>query len=219
MKTFLPVVPLMGLLLSGGLSAAEPADPALKLREQLRAVTLQLRTAQTDAANAQAIAAQAEQKSANLTATIEQLQKTNATQQQQAEAAKAAAAKTITSLEAQLAQRDQQLLQTQQTLQQWQEGYHKAAAAATAAQQQARDLQATLATTKNTLADRERKNVRLFATANEILDRYQAHALGKSILAKEPFIGKTRVKIENQVQGYKDAILDNRLAAPAVSKP
>jgi hypothetical protein len=31
--------------------------------------------------------------------------------------------------------------------------------------------------------------------------------------AREPFIGTTRVKIENLVQGYKDKILDNRISA------
>ena len=55
----------------------------------------------------------------------------------------------------------------------------------------------------------------LFNTAIEILDRFQNYALGKALQAREPFIGTTRVKVENLVQGYKDRILDNRIAAPA----
>ena len=48
-------VPLLLLFIIGiPLQAAEEADPSQKLREQLRSVTLQLRTSQTDAANAQA---------------------------------------------------------------------------------------------------------------------------------------------------------------------
>ncbi len=62
------------------------------------------------------------------------------------------------------------------------------------------------------------KNVSLFNTANEILDRYESYALGKALGAREPFIGTTRVKIENQVQGYKDRILDQRIQAPT-AKP
>jgi hypothetical protein len=67
---------------------------------------------------------------------------------------------------------------------------------------------------RNTVADRERKNIALFNVSNEILDRYQNYALGKSLAAKEPFIGNARVEIENHVQGYQDRILDQRLAAP-----
>ena len=59
------------LLFLGFLTAAAPAaeapDPSLKLREQLRGVMLQLRTAQTDAANAQAAQLAADKKSADFT--------------------------------------------------------------------------------------------------------------------------------------------------------
>ena len=67
-------------------------------------------------------------------------------------------------------------------------------------------------------ADRERKNISLFNTAIEILNRYEGYALGKALAAREPFIGTTRVKVENLVQGYKDKILDNRLSV-ASKKP
>ena len=42
--------------------------------------------------------------------------------------------------------------------------------------------------------------------------------VGKALAAREPFVSTTRVKVENQVQGYKDKILDNRISAPA-AKP
>ena len=66
-----------------------------------------------------------------------------------------------------------------------------------------------------TVADRETKNIALFNTSTEILDRFESYALGKAISAREPFIGTTRVKVENLVQGYKDRILDNRIEAAA----
>jgi hypothetical protein len=47
----------------------------------------------------------------------------------------------------------------------------------------------------------------------EILDRYENYALGKALSAREPFIQKTRVTIETQVQDYKDTIIDSRLSA------
>ena len=66
---------------------------------------------------------------------------------------------------------------------------------------------------KRTVADRESKNIALFNLAIEVLDRFENYALGKALAAREPFIGTTRVKVENLVQGYKDKILDNRISA------
>ena len=65
---------------------------------------------------------------------------------------------------------------------------------------------------------RERKNIALFNTANEILDRFEKYALGKALSAREPFISTTRVKVENLVQGYQDKVVANRISAkPQVS--
>jgi hypothetical protein len=66
---------------------------------------------------------------------------------------------------------------------------------------------------KRTVADRETKNIALFNTSTEILERFENYALGKAIGAREPFISTTRVKVENLVQGYKDRIVENRIAA------
>ena len=63
------------------------------------------------------------------------------------------------------------------------------------------------------MADRETKNIALFNTSTEILERFENYALGKALGAREPFISTTRVKVENLVQGYKDRIVENRIAA------
>ena len=57
--TGIPLALLLLLSLLVPLQAAEAADPALKLREQLRGVMLQLRTSQGESANAQAAQAAA----------------------------------------------------------------------------------------------------------------------------------------------------------------
>jgi chromosome segregation ATPase len=196
------------------LHAAEEADPTTKIREQLRAVTLQLRTAQTESANAQATAAAAEQKSKDLAAKIDELEKRNAVLIKQANTDKSAAAESIAALEAKVADRDKNLAAHKEALAKWKDGYQKAAAVANDREQQRSQLAAELTSAKNTLADRERKNIALFNTANEILDRFENYALGKALSAREPFIGTTRVKVENLVQGYQDKIIDNRIAAP-----
>ena len=168
-------IPLFLLFLfTGLLQAAEDPDPTVKIREQLRAVTLQLRSAQIDSANAQAAAA-ADQKSKDLAAKIADLEKNNANLIKQAATDKAAVANDKEDQRAKLA--------------------------------------AEAILLKRTVVDRERKNLFVFNTAGEILDRYRDYSLGKAITAREPFIGTTRVKLENQVQGYQDRILDQRIDA------
>ncbi|MES2475616.1 MAG: phage major capsid protein [Verrucomicrobiota bacterium] len=195
------------------LQAQEEADPTVKLREQLRAVTLQLRTAQTESANAQAITAATEQKSKDLATKIDDLEKRNTALIQQSTTDKATAVESIASLEAKLSDREKRIIQFQEALQKWKDGYEKAAAIARSKEEERATLAAELASTKNTLADRERKNIGLFNTANEVLDRFENYALGKALAAREPFIGTTRVKVENLVQGYKDKIVNNRIEA------
>lgn len=195
------------------LPAADEPDPSLKLREQLRAVTLQLRSAQTESANAQATAAAADQKSKELTTKIETLEKQTAKLIKEENADKMTAARATAELETKLAEREKRLVLTQEALAKWQVGYHKAATAVTTKEAARAKLAAELSSTKNTLADRERKNIALFITAKEILDRYQNYSLGKVLLAREPYVGTTRVKIENLVQDYQDKILDNRISA------
>jgi hypothetical protein len=194
--------------------AAEEADPSIKLREQLRAVTLQLRTAQTESANAQATTVAAEQSVRDLASKIEALEKTNVKLIKEENADKMESARIIAGLEAKNTAREKRLVAVQEALEKWQAGYRKAAAIATSKEAARAKLALELSSTKQVVADRERKNIGLFNTANEILTRYQDYSLGSALLAKEPFVGTTRVKIENLVQGYQDKIIDNRIAAP-----
>ena len=207
----------LALLLFGSLltplQAAEPADPALKLREQLRGVMLQLRSAQSESANAQAAQAAAELKTKELAAKLAELDKRAAALAKQSNADQAAAATAQAALTTKLAERDARLAQTNEALDKWKAGYQLAAGLARAKEDERAKLAAEAIVLKRTIADREAKNIALFNTANEILDRYQNYALGKALQAREPFIGTTRVKIENLVQGYQDKILANRLGA------
>lgn len=209
---FLRILLFAGLF-TGITRAAEAPDPTLKLREQLRSVMLQLRTAQTDAANAQAAQAGAEKKNADLTAKIAELDKRLAAQIKQSSADKITSDETIASLNNKLAEREKRIAEYTEALEKWKAGYQNAAGVARAKEDERAKLAAEIMVNKRTIADRETKNITLFNTANEILDRYENYALGKALGAREPFVGTTRVKIENQVQGYKDQILDNRISA------
>lgn len=195
------------------LQAAEEVDPSQKLREQLRSVTLQLRTSQTDAANAQAAQMVAEKKITDLTAKTVELEKRHASLVKQNTADKAASDDTIAKLNNRLAERENRIVEVTENRDEWKNGYQRAAAVARTKEEERAKLASEVLVHKRDIADLQRKNIALFNTSNEILDRYENYALGKALGAREPFIGTTRVKIENLVQGYKDKILDNRISA------
>jgi len=60
--------------------------------------------------------------------------------------------------------------------------------------------------------DREAKNLELYTTAGEILTRYEKFSLGDALAAKEPFVGLTRVKLQELVQDYKDKLLTEKIS-------
>jgi DNA repair exonuclease SbcCD ATPase subunit len=200
------------------LHGAPEADPSQKLREQLKATMLQLRTVQSESATIQAALAAAEAKTKTLDSKVAELDKRNATLSQQANADKAAAESTIATLNNKLAEREKRITEFTEALAKWKEGYQKAAEVARTKEAERAKLLSESIELKRTLADRETKNIALFNTSNEILNRFENYALGKALGAREPFISTTRVKVESLVQGYKDKILDNRISA-ATTKP
>ena len=100
-----------------------------------------------------------------------------------------------------------------EALEKWKAGYQKSVEVARAKEGERATLAAEIIVNNRIISDREAKNIALFNTSIEILDRYENYALGKALGAREPFVGTTRVKVENLVQGYKDKILDNRISA------
>ena len=196
------------------LSGNAQEDDGARLREALKNTTLQLRSAQGETATAQAASIAAEQKAKALEAKVAELEKRNATLAKQSNDDKAASEKNIATLNNRLAEREKRLAEYIAALDKWKAAYQAAVTSAKKNDGEREKLAGEVVSLKNTVADRERKNIALFNVSNEILDRYQNYALGKSLAAKEPFIGNARVEIENHVQGYKDRILDHRIAAP-----
>ena len=213
MSPAFPFFALLGIMTT--LHAADAPDPTLKLREQLRATMLQLRSVQTESANMQVAQIAAEAKAKELEIKVAELDKRNASLAERANSDKAASEETIASLNKKVSDREKRIVQFEEALVQWKAGYQKAAEIARTKEDERAKLAAENTDLKHTVADRERKNISLFNTSNEILERFQNYALGKAIGAKEPFIGTSRVKVENLVQGYKDKIIDNRIAAKA----
>ncbi len=193
--------------------AAEAPDPSVKMREQLRNTMLQLRTAQSDAANAQAAQVAAEQKAQELTAEIAKLKKSQEALVKQSNESKVSLEESIAVLSNKNKLQEKKIVALDESLAKWKTGYQKAAEIARQKEAERAKAADEVISVKRTIADRERKNIGLYNTSLEILERYEGYAFGKSLAAREPFIGNTRVKVENMVQGYKDKIIDNRISS------
>jgi hypothetical protein len=179
-----------------------------RLREALRDTMLQLHDAQNQLAALQASEAQNEKDNADLKTKVDSLNAQIAALTKQSADDKAAADKTIADLNAQISDQAGQLTRLNQALAEWKNAYNQAAqlAADKEAARAKSALQAALL--QRTIDDREFKNLELYKTGSEILDRYEKFGLGDAIGAKEPFVGLSRVKLEALVQDYRDKLLN-----------
>jgi hypothetical protein len=96
-------------------------------------------------------------------------------------------------------------------IQLWKTGYYQYVQFANATEAARQKLAAEDILLRRTVEDREMKNLVLYNTGSEILDRYEKFSLGEALSAKEPFISLTKVKLQEQVQDYKDKLLSQKL--------
>jgi chromosome segregation ATPase len=193
---------LLSLVLVSVVSLTAPkarADDA-RLKETLRTLTLRLRSAETERNNLLSEKAQFEQEKKTLTAKVDALTKQAATDKQQLD-------QLTTKVDAQ----EKELAQARESLDKWKTAYEQIAAGAKKIETERAKFASENIVLQRKVEDRERKNLELFRIGNEILKRYEKFGLGEAITAKEPFTGITRVKLENLVQGYEDALADNRV--------
>jgi hypothetical protein len=192
------------LLRTRPIQAADPADTIeTRLREKLRDTMLQLRDAQaaveTERAALEAAQAQSADVKKALTEKLEAITK---------EAnANSLAAKAVDALKIQVAQQDKEIAQLKGTMeicQQTAELTRKQDA------EQAKLVDEAVTELERLVADRQTKNLALYKIGTEILQRYERFGLGDAITAREPFVGITRVKLQNLVQDYQDKLLNER---------
>ncbi len=201
------------LLLATGLTspAQAPAGAEEKLRDALKTVTLQLRTAQSDAATATAEKAAADAKNAELTAQVEKMSKQLAALSREKEDAIKAAALVQENLEGKLALNQEELAKFRKSLDKWKAAHMEISDLAQKKERARASYAAKNAALERRVADLRTRNNALFATGNEILDRYRKYSLGQAIAAREPFTGLTRVKLQNQLQEHADKLLDQNV--------
>ena len=200
---------MMVSCLFGGLRADDAAPSTeTRLRQALRDTMLQLRDAQNQQVTLQAAQAASDAANKDLQARLDTLTAQLNTLTKQSADDKAASDKSIADLNAKVTDQTGQITRLNQSLAEWKNAYNQATQLA-AAREAARDqlaLQAALL--QRTVDDREMKNLELYKTGTEILTRYEKFSLGDALAAKEPFVGLTRVKLENLVQDYKDKLLN-----------
>jgi chromosome segregation ATPase len=205
-----------------------PADDAAptaetRLRAALRDTMLQLRDAQNQVVIAQAAQAQSDKDKADLQAKLDALTVQLKTVTDQAAADKSASDSAIADLKAQVTDQTGQIARLNDGLKQWKDAYDQATQLATAKETARAQAVTQAALLQRTVDDRETKNLALFKLGNDILDRYEKFSFGDALSAKEPFIGTSRVKLENMVQDYKNKLLDQAVisghATPAVPAP
>jgi len=192
LKTILLVV---SLLLGHAVQAADDA----RVRETLRALTLRLRSAETERNNLLAEKAQMEQEKKTLTEKVDALTKQVATDKE-----------TISTLTSKTSVQEASLTQAKEALDKLKSAYDEAVAIARKEKASHDKAADELVLLQRKLSDREDRNRKLFTLANEILTRYEKFAMGEALAAREPFTGLTRVKLENLVQDYQDKISEQR---------
>lgn len=205
-RHFLPCAGLLAALFALPLRAADAPSPAeAKLRDTLRTTLLQLRDAQTATTTLQADNATLTDDKKALTARADALQK-------RLVADKAAADKAAEALTAKLTGDAAEITRLKDALAKSEAALKDSVADAQAKEAARAKLAADAIVLQRLVDDREAKNRALFRLGNEILTRYEKFSLGEALAAREPFVGLTRVKLENLVQDYQDKLSDQRVS-------
>jgi hypothetical protein len=190
------------------LAAALVAVPALraddaggeeKLRSSLRDTMLQLRQAQSDLSSAQAAqATQADEE--------KQLKDQLALMTKHSAEDRAASDKVSAAAKAKEAEEAGEIKRLNGLLTEWKaagEKMNQAIKDESAAKVKAQGDSAML---ERRVEDLKAKNAELYRVGLEILGRYKKFTLGEQFEAREPFIGRTRVYLENLMQDYEDQL-------------
>lgn len=195
----------IALLSGGSLWAADAENPVeAKLREALKTTMLQLRDAQGQIATAQAAQIEADQKVKELTTKVETLSK-------QAIADRNTAANMVAELTTKVAERDT-LIQTLQTANlKWKTSYNEVTKLAQKKEDERGALTAKVIKLDRQVADQQTRNIKMYQIGMEILDRYEKFGLGDALLAREPFVGTTKVKFQTLIQNDQDKLADARI--------
>jgi len=209
---------LLALVLAAPLHAAEENGVETKLREALRNTMLKLRDAQGQVATAQAAQIAAEDKIKELAAKNDSLAKDLLAERN-------TSTNMITELKTKLDERGTVITSLQAKLEKWKKSYSELTAFT--AHKEAERAKYLDKSTKleRQVANQQVKNLEMYKAGMDTLSRFEKFGLGEAILAREPFIGTTKVRLENLIQDQSDKLTDARIpqetseAKPQVAEP
>jgi len=204
---------LLAMMLAAPLHAAdEAAAVEAKLRDALRGTMLKLRDAQGQVAAAQAAQIAAEGKIKELTAKNESLTKDLV-------AERSTSANTIAELKTKLDERGTVITGLEAMLQKWKKSYSELTAFASKKEAERAKLEAKALKLERQTASQQVKNLEMYQAGIETLKRYEKFGLGDAILAREPFVGTTKVKFQNLIQDFADKLSDARIKPEGTDPP
>jgi hypothetical protein len=203
------------LLLPLAAGAGESSTEA-RLRDALRASTSQLRAAEDDRTRLQAESAEQKKELEALKAKLAAAQaaprpapKTN--DRELAELGRKLDAQTEAA-----GRLSRDLIQCQTVSREGSEASRAAAREAARQQEEERARSGQLGARVEALAEQlndcRARNASMYSLAGEVLTRYQKVGLREVISAREPFVGKKRVELENLAQDYEDKLRDQKVA-------
>jgi septal ring factor EnvC (AmiA/AmiB activator) len=214
MKTTTLVLLLATLIGATSLHAADKMSPAeQKMRETIRNTMIQLRDANTKLATLQAAQADDQEKIKDLQGQLDALTKKTTAQKKTDD-------QTIDDLKTKLMNDDLQINHLTESLARWKLGYAKLADYAKATEAKRADLASKIIQMDRLIAEQKAKNAEMYRLGMEVLDRYAKFGLGTAIMAREPFVGITKVKFETLLQDYQNKLTDQTIRndAPAQNK-
>lgn len=195
---------LLVLLVPLSVRAQEEDEAVTKLRDSLRKTMLQVRDLQGQIATFQAQKIQDDAKIADLTSRLDKLTKQSA-------ADKTSADKTIADLTARNEAQDTRNAKQLEAIAAWKKSYETLLARAKEIDGKRAELAQQKVLADRKLAEYRTKNQALYDLGKEILRRYERYGLGDAILAREPFIGVSKVKFETYIQDNADKLDDNKV--------
>jgi hypothetical protein len=196
----------------GAPGAAEgPSPTELKLRESVKALTLQMRAAEGEKAALSAEKDEAVAKAAALGEEIEKLKKEAADAKAAGDLAKAEDETKRSALVAELMAKEKSLAQWKKAHAEVTAQAKKFAEIGNAKEAERAKLAARVIVLDRQVADQKVKNAAMHKLGTEILSRYEKFGLGDVITRKEPFIGTTRVKFDTLIQDFSDGLADQKI--------
>ena len=188
--------------------AAQNAAPSVesRLREQLKGMAVQLKTAEMEKATLQAEKTALTEKTTSFETASKKLG-----EQLVAETDKAK--KESETLNTKIAEKEAEIAETKAALAKATEFGTKAAQLAKKTEAERDKFSAEAIQLKRVVADQRAKNGKMYEIGNEILTRYEKFGFGTAITAREPFVGITRARMETLIEEYGGKLAEQRLKA------